>query len=226
MLHDVSAIFVLTSVSCYGLVAQSSQQVVIPAPYSQTDANSFEWIAGASQPLHQQTLIGASHLQRLLQATNPQITGFALRRNAANEVYNCGAANLTVRLSTSPRSPLTCSDAFAANVGQDVLTVFQGTIPLPVSPADRGPNIAWSAANTVPINFAQPFPYHGGTLCLDVVVTPITGQTADWWMADAVFEDIMGTQTEIGSGCGAYGGPLGRWSFVDPRPLLAGGHSK
>lgn len=216
------ACYALLFSSCCALTAQNPQQQVIPAAYAQADANSHQWIAGASQPRRQQTLIGASHLQAV---RNHRITGFALRRTAANEIYSGGTTNLAVTFSTSPRAPLTCSNAFAANIGNDAQQVFQGSVSIPTSPADVGPNIAWSAANTVQVTFTQPFLYQGGTLCIDVLGTEVAGQTADWWMADAVFEDIQGTAAQIGTGCGAFGGVSGEWSFVAARTLLPGGYA-
>jgi hypothetical protein len=199
------------------LLAQSQYQV-IPAAYTNPDANSYLWVAGASQDVRQQTLIGASHLQPLL---GKQLTGLELRRTAANEVYAGGVANLTVSLSISPLTPLQCSDTYAQNVGT-AAQVFSGAVTFPTSPANTGPNVAWAPDTTIRIPFAAPFLYTGGTLCIDVLGQKITGQTANWWMADAVFEDIQGTATRIGDGCGYYGGPNHRWSWVETRSLLPG----
>lgn len=214
---------VLLIMSCCGLSAQTAQQQVIPAAYDQVDANSYEWIGGASQDRRQQTLIGASHLLAL---RGRPITGFSLRRTADNEAFAGGTANMTVKLSTSPRAPLTCSNAYAGNIGLDEIAVFQGQVTLPASPANTGPNIAWDSANIVQVTFTTPFVYQGGSLCIDIHGTTVSGQTADWWMADAVFEDITGTGTQIGNGCGAYGGPQGEWSFVATRSLLPGAYAR
>ena len=94
------------------LFAQS--HLVVPAAYTNTDAISYEWIAGASRDLRQQTLIGQNHLQALVGHT---LTALELRRTSADEVYLGGATDLTVTLSISPNAPLSCSQEFTANVG-------------------------------------------------------------------------------------------------------------
>jgi hypothetical protein len=208
------------------LGAQTPQYQVVPAAYTNNDAVSFEWIAGASQPLRQQTLVGQSHLALL---NSHSITAIELRRTAVDEIYQGGTMSLTVTLSTSPHTPLTCDNQWAGNVGPDALQVFAGQVTLPTSPAvTAGPQspVAWTASNTLRIAFQQPFPYGGGTLCVDVIGTPVAGQTADWWMADAEFEDIKGTTVQIGTGCGAYGGPLGEWSHVAKRSLVPGARAR
>lgn len=203
-------------------VAQVPQLTVVPAAYATTDAVSYLWIPGASRDVRQQTLVGSSHLVPMLGRT---LTAIELRRSAANEVYQGGVSNMTVTLSTSPSQPLRCSGTFAANVGPDATVVFTGPVTLPTSPAVVGPAVAWTPANTVRIAFQQPFVYTGGTLCLDVVGLAVPGQNANWWMADAMFEDVGGFTAEVGNGCGQYGGAQGRWSFVSTRLLVPGGHA-
>jgi hypothetical protein len=78
----------------------------------------------------------------------------------------------------------------------------------------------------VRIVFQTPFTYLGGTLCVDVIVMPLRARNADWWMADAEFEDISGATLEIGQGCGAYGGAQHRWSHVAQRSLLPGAYAR
>src|SRR5215475_4451174 len=94
------------------LVAQGApppQHAVVPAAYATTDAVAYEWIAGASRNLRQQTLVGASHLVGLV---NHYVTAIEFRRTDANEVYAGGTTTMSVTLSTSPRDPLTCSNAY------------------------------------------------------------------------------------------------------------------
>jgi hypothetical protein len=208
------------------LAAQSAppQHLVAPAAYTTTDALAYEWIAGASQPLRQQTLVGQSHLGPLIGQT---ITAIELRRTAVLETYQPGSMHLAVALSTSPNTPIRCSNVWASNVGPDVTTVFTGTVSLPASPPATGYGlgtpVTWTPDNTLRIAFAQPFPYQGGTLCVDVTGTPIAGLEANWWMADAAEEVILGSATvEIGAGCGSYGGPNHDWSAVAERTLVPG----
>lgn len=203
--------------------AQSPQHLVVPAAYATNDAVSYQWIAGASRDVRQQTLIAPAHLTSMVGST---IEAIELRRSAANEVFQGGSANLTVTLSTSPHTPLTCSSSFAANVGLDAVQVFSGSVALPTSPATTGPAVAWSANNTVRIVFQTPFVYTGGTLCVDVTGAPVSGQNANWWMADAEFEDLSAVTTDFGGGCGGYGGPQHHWSYVAERTLIAGAHAQ
>ncbi|MCA8978068.1 MAG: hypothetical protein KDC98_25300 [Planctomycetes bacterium] len=205
-----------------GLAAQS--HLVVPSTFATTDAMSYEWIAGATDPQRQQTLIGASHLAAML---GSDIHAIEFRRTAVNETYAAGSTNLTVTLSISPNTPLACSNSFAANTGPSPVQVFSGTVTLPASPATGGSGsaIGWTAANIVRIPFTQPFHYAGGTICVDVTGQPITGQET-WWMADATEEVIPGTAVvELGPGCGGYGGVQRQWSSVDERSLVPGGHA-
>lgn len=205
------------------VAAQTPQHLVVPAAYTTNDAVSYQWIAGASRSVRQQTLIAQSHLTALI---GTSIQAIELRRSAANEAFQGGTANLTVTLSIAPTIPLECSSQYALNVGPNPVQVFTGSVTLPTSPADTGPTIAWSASNTVRIAFQTPFVYGGGTLCVDVVGQPVSGQNANWWMADAEFENLIATSTDLGGGCGAYGGPQHRWSYVAERTLVPGGHAK
>lgn len=206
--------------------AQSQQHVVVPASAAASDANSFEWLAGASAPLRQQNLIAASHLASLVGRT---LTALEFRRTAAAEAYAGASMSLQVTLSHAPHGPLDARNDYAANVGLDATSVFQGTVTLPTSPAvPAGPGapVAWTANNVLRIAFTAPFVYLGGPLCVDIVGTPIAGQSTSWWMADAVFEPIAGSVTDLGGGCGAYGGPQRRWSYVSARSLLPGAYAQ
>jgi hypothetical protein len=202
--------------------AQSPQHTVVPAAYASTDAISYLWVPGASRDVRQQSLVGAGHLAPLL---GRSITAIELRRSAAAEVYAGGLADLTVTLSITPARPLRCSRTFAANIGPAPAVVFQGQVALPTSPATSGPQVPWTPSNTVRIPLQTPFVYAGGTLCIDVVGNAVAGANANWWMADAMFEDVAGTIADAGDGCGMYGGPQGRWSFTATRKLVPGAHA-
>lgn len=200
-------------------LAQTPQFTTAPAAHSTTDAISYEWFAGASRPLRQQTLVGPSHLQGMLGRT---ITAIELRRNAANEVYQGGTANLTVTLSIAPHGPLQASHLYQQNRGPTPILAFSGSVTLPTSPATQSQTVAWSPANTVRIPLQTPFLYQGGTLLVDIEGQPIAGQNANWWMADAAFEDLKGSTAQLGAGCGLYGGQNHEWSHVATRTLLPG----
>jgi len=202
--------------------AQSPQHLVVPAAYQNTDAIGVIWIPGANNPVRMMTLVGASHLQGLV---GYELLAIELRRSAENDVYQGGTANLALSLSTSPNVPLTAAREFAPNIGANVQQVWNGPVTIPASPAVTGTTVPWTQTNVIRIVFQNPFIYTGGTLCVDMVGQPITGQTTDWWMGDAEFENIAGTVTKIGSGCGQYGGPQGEWSGVDSHSLVPGAHA-
>jgi hypothetical protein len=195
---------------------------VIPAAHATSDANSHLWLPGASDHVRQQTLVGESHLVQLV---GRSLTALEFRRTAANEHYAPGCANMTVTLSLSPQRPLHTSPTFTANIGANPVVVFAGLVALTGSQAAPGPTVAWTPSNLVRIPFQTPFVYSGGTLCIDVIGSPVLGQQT-WWLADAVFEDITGTAAEVGSGCGPYGGMLGRWSWTYERKLIPGNHAE
>lgn len=199
----------------------AQQYTVVPAALGPNHVASYLWLPGASQDVRQQTLIGQSRLTAVL---GRSITALELRRCVANKTYQGGAACLSVSLSTSPRQPLHGSAAFANNVGADAVQVFQGQVTLPTSPPAAGP-VAWTPSNTIRIAFQTPFPYFGGTLCIDVTGTKVPGQTANWWMVAAVGEDLAGTIANGGDGCGQYGGAQGMWAHVSPHSLVPGGHA-
>lgn len=213
----------LVAVALSSVLAGQVQHEVVPAAYASQDAVSYLWVPGASSDVREVTLVGSSHLGNLL---GREITALEYRRTAANEVYGGGVADLTVSLSHSPRTPLTCSNVYADNVGADATTVFQGSVTIPTSPVAVGPAVAWSPQNVIRIALQQPFRYMGGTLCIDVVGTPVQGQIAGWWMADAMFEDVDGAAVDLGQGCGTYVNARGQWSFVATRTLLPGAYAR
>ncbi|HEB52200.1 MAG TPA: hypothetical protein ENI87_02975 [bacterium] len=201
--------------------ATTAQSVaVVPAQYAALDANRMSAIPGSVDPSRHQILVGASHLTALV---GHGIQAIELRRSASNRVYQGGAVDLAVDLSITPTNPLDCSPTYAVNAGTSPVNVFTGTVAVATSPASPGPAVSWSPANTVRIPFATPFHYTGGTLCIDIVGTPVTGQNLPWWPADGVAEAFGGTVTDLGGGCGSYLGWTGQSAFLTPHSLVAGG---
>lgn len=213
----------ILSMVCTATTALAAQQhLVVPANYAMADAPAYGWLAGASRDVRQQTLIGAAHLAALVGKT---ITAIEFRRNVAPEQYLGGTANLTLTLSIAPGEPLDCSPNFAVNAGQPGPAAFTGLVRIPLSPIPTGASVGWTKSNIIHIPLASPFIYSGGTLCIDLTGHPVAGQNANWWMADLALEDIAGTTTDLGGGCGTYGGTAGNWSSVSHRSLLPGGHA-
>ncbi|MCB9868195.1 MAG: hypothetical protein H6816_16355 [Phycisphaerales bacterium] len=204
-------------------ISQAPQFQTIPAAYEAAEANSLEWVAGTGAHLRQQTLIGASHLTNLV---GHQLLALELRRAAFADAFQGATADWVVTLSHSPNTPLTASEVFQNNVGPSPVTVFSGQVFAPTSPPNTSLPIPWTNSNKIRVVFQTPFTYTGGTLCLDIVGSPILGQTSDWWVSDAVWEDIPGAVTEIGAGCGLYGGASRRWSGADKHTLIPGANGK
>ena len=121
----------LLTAASLAATATAQSYVVAPAGRATTDALAYEWIAGASRPLRQQTLVGQSHLVPVLQSSGQLIEAIELRRNAAAEIYYGGSMDLAVTLSTAPTTPADCSNVWGDNVGNDAVVVFQGTVTLP-----------------------------------------------------------------------------------------------
>jgi hypothetical protein len=225
MMHlrfHATALLAMTAMTALTCAAQTPQWTVVPAAYATDEAVSYEWIAGASDPQRQQTLVGASHLQPLL---GREIWGIDLRRTAKDELYHGGSTYLIVTLSTAARAPLAISTLYAHNSGTDSTVVFHGSVTIPTSPAVTTATVPWTPENIVHIQFQTPFVYTGGTLCIDVLGQPIQGQQANWWMADAEFEDIAGQARDLGGGCGIYGGPSRAWSSTAVRTLIPGAYA-
>jgi hypothetical protein len=200
------------------LVAQNQQHLVVPAAFGATDAISFNWLAGASREVRQQTLIGANQLSAMV---GKAIEAIEFRRSADSAAFAGGAAHMTVTMSTSAASTHEVSSYFASNHSPNSLQVFSGTVGFPTSPPAPGPSVGWTADNTVRIQLTSPFLYAGGRLCIDITGTPIAGQNANWWMADAEFEDIPGSVTDLGGGCGTYANS----SFIAENSLVVGGYA-
>jgi hypothetical protein len=210
-------------VVCTATTTLAAQQyLVVPANYATADAPAYGWIAGASRDVRQQTLIGSAHIAALVSKT---ITAIEFRRNAAPEQYLGGTANVTLTLSIAPGQPLDCSPNFAVNAGQPGPAAFTGLMKIPISPMPTGASVGWTPSNIIHIALTSPFTYLGGTLCVDLIGHPMAGQNANWWMADLALEDITGTSTDLGGGCGTYGGTTSNWSSISHRSLLPGAHA-
>lgn len=200
--------------------AQQPQQLVTPPVASVMDGSHMYFVGGTVESRRQLTLIDGSLLSSM---TNHVLTKLAFRRNADNEAFVGGDANLTIKLSHAARSWSSASDHFATNHGLDVTTVFQGQVTLPNSPAATTSTVAWTPDNIVEIVLQTPFLYLGGTLALEVTGSPDANNPVDWWPADAVWEPTGGTAVSVGHGCGPFGGPNSDWSFVTANNFVPGG---
>ena len=201
------------------MMARSQSHHVIPSAYASMDANALASIPGANLELREQTIIGAAHLTQLV---GKQLTAIEFRRDATSTNFDAGAAQLTVSISSMIAPTYDCSRNFALNVSGNVVQVYSGQVTLPTSPAVVGPNVAWSATNTIKIAFQTPFTYNGGRLCVDISGSAVPGLEAENWIADARGEDARGTVQNIGGGCGNYS----HHAYVDEYSLVVGSTAK
>ena len=224
--HSLSLLATISLASISG--AQSpTQHIVVPPTYATDDAISHNWLAGASRPVRQQTLVGQNHLTAML---NKHIKAIEFRRSASNGTFLGGKANMVVSLSTSTSATHEVSSAFANNIdagtAQEVFnstsTTPEEPVVFPTSPPSVGPSVDWIEDNVVRIEFQTPFFYTGGRLCIDITGTPIATEEANWWMADAECEDIPGIVTDLNGGCGTYATS----SYVSKYSLVVGGYAK
>ncbi len=207
-----------------GCPAQTPTQLLtVPAAHATAEANSLLWVAGTGSDVRQMTLIGQSHLGALL---GRELIALEIRRAAFDAAFAGSTTDWTVTLSHSPNDPLASDRVMQNNVGPSPVVVFAGQVTAPASPADTSNAVPWSAQNTIRVAFQTPFVYQGGTLCVDIVGLAIAGHTSNWWVGDAVFEDIQGTSNEIGAGCGAFGGSSHAWAGVSDRTLLPGAYAQ
>ncbi|MCK5945020.1 MAG: hypothetical protein KAI24_23735, partial [Planctomycetes bacterium] len=201
--------------SCFAAAVAAQGNAVVPASSATTDANSLIWIPGASQDVRQQILIGTSHLSGLI---GQQITALEWRRSAEAGSFAAGTAHMSITISSEAVATYDCSSAFASNIAPNAVQVFNGTVNIPASPGVQGNVVPWSSQNTVRIVFQTPFTYNGGRLCIDALGSSVSGQQAEWWPADANWDQAQGTVVNVGGGCGAYAGH----TYIDEHSIVVG----
>ncbi len=215
-----SSVVVCAALTSVGL---GQQHLVVPSSCETSEGMGQFHVAGVGQDVRQQILVGASHLTGLV---GRSISALEFRRNGDATAFGGGVANITMSLSITGLQPLQCSQSFAANVGPTPVQVFSGQVAIPASSGIGTGPASWSANQVVRIGFSTPFAYTGGTLCVEIVGSPVVGQVAGWWAADACAENLSGVTVDLGGGCGPYGGAQHRWSFVTPRSLLPGAYAQ
>ena len=134
-----------------------------------------------------------------------QIDRIAFRRdndtivNSAN--YNAWTVDMTVSVSTSPRTPLTMSLDFATNVGTDVMQVHTGPLNWPAE--NKVPPGPTGFVYTVP--FSAPFLYlpTKGDICVDIGRQPNNPNTNPLFFMDAAATGGGSSSRLLGAGCPA-----------------------
>jgi hypothetical protein len=200
------------------IVAGLPAQHVIPADRAVVDGTAAGDIAGFGAPQRSQILIAASHLDALRGRTLHELW---LRRDRDVPLaLSGGTTRLRITLSTTTREPSAPASTFAANHGANTTTVFDAIATVPNSPQPTAVGYdAWAAENSIRVPFTSPFPYAGGTLCVDLVGTPIEG--ARYWPVDQEAAVQDGTATALGAACGRDLRPQTATAF--PSSLRTGG---
>jgi hypothetical protein len=178
-------------------LALAQQAVIVPPTHATADAGSMAWVAG-SVDLRQQILIDGVHLAPLV---GTSLTSLTFRRDTSHRgALAAFTGDVVLSLSTSPHaSSAQTSETMAANAGADERLVFRGPMVAPASPAPLGATVPWDAQNTIEIAFTQPFPYRGGTLCIDLRGMPV-GANA-WWPVDVAQDLTAGQVRYVGASC-------------------------
>lgn len=107
---------------------------------------------------------------------------------------------------------------FAENHGSDRAEVFRGRVQVPAAPLlSHRDGATWSLPHAVEVPLA-PFPYSGGSLCIDLDGAALPGVSSGWWRAD--FELLLHDAgvLSVGAGCD----PRSR-AAVSRSTLLPGG---
>ncbi|HLU38665.1 MAG TPA: hypothetical protein VK081_04720 [Planctomycetota bacterium] len=175
------------------------QSWTVPAAFASTDATGLGAVPGFTQRFRQQAIYGASLLTPL---AGHAIREIRFRRDGQFAgALGAGRARLTVRMSATTRAVLQTSPMFADNHGS-VVTVFQGMIDLPASPAlTHRDEPTWTSPHAVTIPLSTSFHYTGGQLALDIEGQPDAANRTRWWPIDQYMEPIIGTAASVGTAC-------------------------
>ncbi len=147
----------------------------------------------------QQILLGSTWLSAL--PAPASVTAIAFRRDGADlRALVAGRAQVTLRMSSLAVAANAASEVFATNQGSDARQVFQAVVAFPASPSLQHRNDPdWGPQNSFTLPFTAPFPYVGGTLCLDIEGTPVQ---ATRWPIDYHSDLQLGRVQRLGSACG------------------------
>lgn len=209
-------------VLCSFLAASASafaQTLTVPAAAFGRDGTGVLDGAGFERAGRLQIVLGESHLAS---AVGASFRALRLRRDGSPFDLRSGAALVTLTASASSQIDAERpSPTFALNHGGTPTTLFAGTLPLPAAPRLQDRNAArWLAPDCVTIPFSAPFPYAGGTLCLQLDIVPVSGNASSWWPVDAERDGTPGIAVTRGQACGAV--IADRPASVDVRALRVG----
>jgi hypothetical protein len=190
--------FLLSMLAAAGSVPAQTLLVPVPAAFDAVDAPSVGFVAGAHMRMREQYLFD----QRLLTAlAGKTLEAITFRRDAVQaQALTAGSSQLEVVLSTTNARVDAPSPSFASNHGNDRIKVFSGQIAIPASPG-AGAN-RWGQDQVISVAFDKGFAYQGGTLCVEISGTPVTGQEASYWPFDYAWQAPGGGISVHGAACG------------------------
>ena len=208
----------LAAVLSISSVLGAQAWATVPDGHLTTEAASRTRIPGLGHSGSKQIVIGAALLQHLL---GRDISAISLRRDASWAApFAGGTSDLVVRIGPAANSPRDVVPEFAANLPNG-LELHSGVITVPASGAVTAP-IAWASPFIVEVPFTSPYRYSGGPLAIEITGTNLNPSTY-WWAVDAIEDDVGGSVTFEGHGCGPRGGPNGQTGGVAESSLVLGG---
>ncbi|MEZ5966000.1 MAG: hypothetical protein R3F56_19345 [Planctomycetota bacterium] len=173
---------------------------MVPPDAATRDAiDSPDPFPGTYLTSRQQVLLGPSWLTSLPQPC--ALLSVSFRRDGADaRALAAGSGQLTLRVSSAAVAPARAAERFESNHGSAVTTVFAGTVAFPASPAlAHRDEPDWGPQHSFTLAFSAPFPYAGGTLCLDIAGSPLQSTR---WPVDYHSDLLVGRVQRRGAACG------------------------
>lgn len=202
----------LTLLAC----AHAQQRVVVPAAFAAAEGDRGFLVAGTTHAERMQIVIDAAHLAA---ANGRSLVGLEFRRDAGlRDELAAASVDVVVRVGTARRAASAASATFADN-GDALVEVFRGVVSLPRAPAVTG-SVGWSADQMWSVRFAQPFPYAGGGLVVDVEGAP--SGAASFWPVDATGAVSDAVALVVGRACGPFVDVAGRNNHWSRSELVPG----
>jgi hypothetical protein len=190
----------LVAVALVPDLAAQQTSVFLPSTCDQLDGRAGGAWPGFTQRFRMQVLLDGGRLTRV---ANRSLVGIAVRRDGQFlQAHAGGRAAISIAASHAALNPERASAVFAANRGSDAREVFRGEVALPNAPAlSHRDEVTWQPPHAVEFPFNTPFPYTGGTLCLDIDGTPVSGATSPWWRIDYDLFTHDAQSNPLGTNC-------------------------
>ncbi|MCB9872274.1 MAG: hypothetical protein H6837_20635 [Planctomycetes bacterium] len=181
-------------------IAAQAVFVVSPA-VDNASAPAAGSLAGLGFAARQQILIDEWRLAGL---RNRKLLGIVFRRDLGDRgALRGGAVDLEVRLAAAVSGAAKTSEQFGVNRPAPTV-VFANTVAVPDSPEVGATTQPWDPRNTIRIDFSTPYPYAGGTLCIELVGRPVKGKEPVRWNVDHELAEAGGAVREFGTSCSPF----------------------